>query len=71
MASAWHTLLADGEAGSEVHTTTLALRRFITGDGSNETINGSDGEIGDVIRGLGGNDIIDAAPDRHDRRRRR
>ena len=59
LASAWYTLLADGEAGSEVHTTTLALRRFITGDGSDETIDGSDGAIGDVIRGLGGIDIID------------
>ena len=58
LADVWHTLPGGEEAGSEVYTTTLALRRFITGDGSNETIDGSDGEIGDVIRGLGGNDFI-------------
>ena len=58
LASAWFTLYANGEINSDVHTTTLALRRFITGDGSNETIDGSDGAIGDVIRGHGGNDFI-------------
>jgi hypothetical protein len=54
----WGTLPTGGT--NAIHTTTLALRRFITGDGSDEAITGQDNTIGDVILGLGGKDTIDA-----------
>jgi Ca2+-binding RTX toxin-like protein len=60
LASAWATVPGPNDSSNAIHTTTLALRRFITGDGSNETINGLDHTIGDVVLGLGGKDIIDA-----------
>jgi Ca2+-binding RTX toxin-like protein len=48
------------DLGGDIVHMTLALRRLITGDGGNETIDGGNDTIGDVILGLGGNDIIDA-----------
>jgi Ca2+-binding RTX toxin-like protein len=58
LAGVWPSETQDG-SGDIAHMT-LALRRIITGDGSNETINGGNDTIGDVILGLGGNDTIDA-----------
>jgi Ca2+-binding RTX toxin-like protein len=58
LAGAWPTLTQDND-GDIAHMT-LALRRIITGDGGNETIDGADDTIGDVILGLGGKDTIDA-----------
>jgi hypothetical protein len=60
LASAWATDFSIADDSNAIHTTTLALRRFITGDGSNETINGLNHTIGDVVLGLGGQDTIDA-----------
>jgi hypothetical protein len=62
LASAWGTVPSpnDNFDSNAVHATTLALRWFITGDGSDETIDGTNSTIGEVILGLGGKDTIDA-----------